>query len=63
MEFSIAGHPGDFFPVSVSFSSTKSYCDLKVCVTETRLFLGLVNQNTRIVGWAGVSCWKMNIDW
>ena len=30
MEFSIAGHPGDFFPVSVSFSSTKSYCDLKV---------------------------------
>lgn len=30
MEFSIAGHPGDFFPVSVSFSSTKSYCDLKI---------------------------------
>ena len=31
MEFSISGHPGDFFPVSVSFASTKSYCDLKVC--------------------------------
>lgn len=30
MEFSIAGHPGDFFPVSVSFSSTKSYCNLKI---------------------------------
>ena len=30
MEFSIAGHPGDFFPVSVTFTSRKSYCDLKV---------------------------------
>lgn len=30
MEFSIAGHPGDFFPVSVTFSSRKSYCDLKI---------------------------------
>lgn len=30
MEFSISGHPGDFFPVSVSFASTKSYCDLKI---------------------------------
>lgn len=30
MEFSIAGSPGDFFPVSVTFSSTKSYCNLKI---------------------------------
>ena len=30
MEFSIAGHPEDFFPVSVTFTSRKSYCDLKV---------------------------------
>lgn len=30
MEFSIAGSPGDFFPVSVTFSSPKSYCNLKV---------------------------------
>lgn len=30
MEFSIAGHPGDFFPVSVTFTSRKSYCDLKI---------------------------------
>ena len=34
MEFSIAGHPGDFFPVSVTFSSRKSYCDLKVTSTK-----------------------------
>lgn len=30
MEFSIAGHPEDFFPVKVSFVSTKSYCDIQV---------------------------------
>lgn len=36
MEFSIAGHPGDFFPVSVSFSSTKSYCNLKVTKTTCK---------------------------
>lgn len=34
MEFSITGHPGDFFPVSVTFSSRKSYCDLKVISTK-----------------------------
>ena len=33
MEFSIAGHPDDFFPVNVSFVSKKTYCDLEVrCV-------------------------------
>eukprot|EP00106_Octopus_bimaculoides_P002902 XP_014770344.1 PREDICTED: coatomer subunit delta-like [Octopus bimaculoides] len=30
MEFSIGGHPEDFFPVKVSFVSTKSYCDIQV---------------------------------
>lgn len=30
MEFSIAGHPNDFFPVNVTFVSSKSYCDIKV---------------------------------
>ncbi len=32
MEFSIAGHPDDFFPVSVNFLSRKSYCDIQVSV-------------------------------
>ena len=30
LEFSIAGHPDDFFPVNVNFMSKKSYCDLQV---------------------------------
>ncbi|XP_028400198.1 coatomer subunit delta-like [Dendronephthya gigantea] len=30
MEFSVSGHPDDFFPVHVSFGSTKSFCDLKI---------------------------------
>ncbi|KAK3082782.1 hypothetical protein FSP39_005187 [Pinctada imbricata] len=30
MEFSIAGHPDDFFPVNINFISKKSYCDLQV---------------------------------
>ncbi|XP_031549783.1 coatomer subunit delta-like [Actinia tenebrosa] len=30
MEFTIAGHPEDFFPVNVSFFSSKTYCDVKV---------------------------------
>ena len=32
MEFSIAGHPDDFFPVNVSFFSKKLFCDLAVSV-------------------------------
>jgi len=31
MEFSIAGHTNDFFPVAVSFVSKKSFCDIEVC--------------------------------
>ena len=34
MEFSIAGHPDDFFPVNVSFVSKKTYSDIEV----SRLF-------------------------
>ncbi|XP_053409072.1 coatomer subunit delta-like isoform X2 [Mercenaria mercenaria] len=30
MEFSVGGHPDDFFPVSVSFVSKKSYCDIQI---------------------------------
>ncbi|XP_071095948.1 coatomer subunit delta-like [Haliotis cracherodii] len=30
LEFSIAGHPDDFFPVNVSFVSKKSYCDIQI---------------------------------
>ncbi len=30
MEFSIAGHPDDFFPVNVSFVSKKTFCDIQV---------------------------------
>ena len=30
MEFSIAGMPDDFFPIKVSFLSTKSYCNIEV---------------------------------
>jgi len=30
LEFSVAGHASDFFPVNVNFSSNKSYCDIQV---------------------------------
>lgn len=30
LEFSINGQPNDFFPVSVSFVSKGSYCDIQV---------------------------------
>lgn len=30
MEFSIAGMPVDFFPVKVSFASSKPYCSIEV---------------------------------
>lgn len=30
MEFTIAGMPTDFFPVRVSFSSSKPYCNIEV---------------------------------
>ncbi|XP_013388796.2 coatomer subunit delta-like [Lingula anatina] len=30
MEFSIGGHPDDFFPVHVSFVSKKSFCDIEL---------------------------------
>lgn len=30
MEFSVRGHPDDFFPVTVSFVSKKSYCDIQI---------------------------------
>jgi hypothetical protein len=29
-EFSVAGHPSDFFPINVSFVSPKSYCDIQL---------------------------------
>lgn len=30
LEFSIAGQPNDFFPISVSFVSKRNYCDIQV---------------------------------
>ena len=30
LEFSVAGIPTDFFPVTVSFASSKSYCHIEV---------------------------------
>ena len=30
LEFTIAGMAGDFFPIKVSFLSTKSYCNIEV---------------------------------
>ena len=30
LEFSVSGHPGDFFPINVSFISHKPYCDIQV---------------------------------
>lgn len=30
LEFTVAGNPGDFFPVNVSFVSKKPYCDIEV---------------------------------
>ena len=38
LEFSIGGHPDDFFPVNVNFVSKKSYCDLQI--SEVRLLDG-----------------------
>ncbi|KAH3701457.1 hypothetical protein DPMN_076445 [Dreissena polymorpha] len=35
MEFSVGGHPDDFFPINVSFVSKKSYCDIQV--TDVKL--------------------------
>ncbi|XP_046853319.1 coatomer subunit delta-like [Xenia sp. Carnegie-2017] len=30
VEFTMPGHPDDFFPINVSFGSSKSFCDLKI---------------------------------
>lgn len=35
MEFSIPGHPDDFFPVNVTFVSKKSYCDIQLTDIST----------------------------
>uniref|UniRef100_A0A8C5PM45 Coatomer subunit delta n=1 Tax=Leptobrachium leishanense TaxID=445787 RepID=A0A8C5PM45_9ANUR len=39
LEFSIAGHPNDFFPVTVSFVSKKNYCSLQVRNIELDLVI------------------------
>ena len=38
MEFSIAAQPDDFFPVNVTFVSSKSYCDIKVSARSKSIF-------------------------
>ena len=30
LEFSVAGHASDFFPINVQFVSHKPYCDIQV---------------------------------
>ena len=35
LEFTIPGMPGDFFPVRVSFVSTKPYCNVGVSYSHT----------------------------
>ena len=42
MEFSINGHPDDFFPVNVTFQSSKTFCDVVVSTCEGRLHFLLV---------------------
>lgn len=47
MEFTVAGHTNDFFPVSVNFVSKKSFCDIEVrmstsLVANNRIVLQLV---------------------
>ena len=39
MEFAIAGMPSDFFPVKVSFASSKPYCNIEVsmCLGDTAI--------------------------
>ena len=46
LEFSVRGHPDDFFPVAVSFVSKKSYCDIQVSLLQVSFCLcsGLLKQ-------------------
>ena len=41
LEFSIAGQPNDFFPVSVSFVSKTNYCDIQVRMKPAGQFVSL----------------------
>lgn len=34
LEFSVAGQPGDFFPINVSFVSKANYCDIQVSPSD-----------------------------
>ena len=40
LEFSIPGTPDDFFPVTVSFVSKKSYCDIVVSLYAIFMIVG-----------------------
>lgn len=44
MEFTIAGMPDGFFPIQVSFVSTKSYCNIEVSLGGTRAGLGALGR-------------------
>lgn len=49
MEFSIAGHPDDFFPVNVNFISKSSFCNLQVIyllLSDSLCFFFFVSINT-----------------
>ncbi len=45
LEFSIKGHPADFFPVTVTFTSSHAFCDIEVHAFLTVCLFDLL-QNT-----------------
>lgn len=48
MEFSIPGNPADFFPVSVTFFSSKSYCNIEVRVKQY-YYAHIMKMNVRVL--------------
>jgi hypothetical protein len=44
LEFSVAGHANDFFPIHVSFVSQKSYCDIQVIFLVKFVLIYLIIQ-------------------
>ena len=38
-EFTVSGHASDFFPVNIQFTSSTSYCDIKV---NDKQFINLI---------------------
>ena len=48
LEFTIAGNPDDFYPVTVSFYSTKTICDMQVGTkTLYRFFICVLGRHPK----------------